>query len=526
MLKKELKNAVIKCEEKNRLILRYQDEINCQVLDQFAEKGLTPKDLYIVQKHIPIVYPWNDGYQTYRNNYNRRWSYFPMGIIRCANTDDVRNSLLFVKEFSIKFSIRSGAHCVLPFSLSTGIIIDLSLMNEIKVVETKESRKNETDIKCNKYVILGPASRLGEVAQVISPYNLSLPIGSCINTATGGLSLGGGISPSLIRLGGLMSDHMISAEVVLANGDIVTASKTSHPDLFFGLQGAGGSNFGIVTRFTFCPCKFNGATAFEIIYPFKLLHQILTLWQNFAPFTDRRLNTEINLKSPKFEQFPIEFKGQYEGSQDKLIKLINPFLELANPKNIKIEHLDTFADAGHFWGGTIQSYYAWNSIFWNNKMCDEAIDIIAKFLIKAPGPLTGIELNAMKGAVSDIKPTETAFPYRNALFWFLIQGKTLEPADVPKQQEWCDSLYEAIKPFVLEVSSSNDTNKDIIPAYINAPQKNLQHNDKYLEAYYSINLPKLIKIKTKYDPENVFNFPQGIPPKISQNKKSKIKLFQ
>ena len=180
----------IKCEEKNRLLLKYEDEIGCQTLAEFKTRGLSYAQLIIIQQGLPIVYPWDEGYQTYRNNYNRRWSYFPMGIIRCASTEDVQNSLLFVRKYNLDFSVRSGAHCTLPFSLSTGIIIDLSRMDDIKVIISDESCKNSNNIRSDKYVILGPASRLGVVAQKISKFNLSLPIGSCINTGAAGLALG------------------------------------------------------------------------------------------------------------------------------------------------------------------------------------------------------------------------------------------------------------------------------------------------------------------------------------------------
>ncbi|AYV82633.1 MAG: fad/fmn-containing dehydrogenase, partial [Hyperionvirus sp.] len=126
------------CEKKNRLSLRYQDEISCQVRAEFKEKGLDAEDLERIAEKIPIIYPWDgDEYQVGRNNYNRELNYFPMGIIFCREEEDVFVSLKFVKMFGLKFSVRSGGHCIRPFSLSTGIVIDLSRMDEIEVGEKR-----------------------------------------------------------------------------------------------------------------------------------------------------------------------------------------------------------------------------------------------------------------------------------------------------------------------------------------------------------------------------------------------------
>src|SRR5207237_10350748 len=102
-----------------------------------------------------------------------------MCIIRCKDSKEVQDSLLFVKKYNLEFAIRSGAHCYLPFSLSTGIIIDLFEIDLIEIVHNKSSRKCETDIRGDTNIALGPGARLGLVIQHLSPYNLSLPVGSC-----------------------------------------------------------------------------------------------------------------------------------------------------------------------------------------------------------------------------------------------------------------------------------------------------------------------------------------------------------
>ena len=110
----------------------------------------------------------------------------------------------------------------------------------------------------------------------------------------------------------------------------------------------------------------------------------------------------------------------------------------------------------------------------------------------------------MLGAVEDVSPNATAFPYRKSLFWAQHRGTTLDPQQLPKQQIWVNRLYDAIAPFAEKIDGAT-------PSYINAPQSNLQAHDRFLTAYYSDNLKKLVEIKNKYDPKNVFHFDQSIP---------------
>jgi len=495
------------------LTLKFQDEISIQVLAQFKLLELNYCQLQKIQQKIPIIYPWNNNYQLYRNNYNRRFTYFPMGIVKCKRSKDVQRSLKFVRKYCIQFSIRSGAHCYLPFSLSTGIIIDLFEMNTIKVTQTDESCKCETEIRSSKHVEIGPGSRLGVVIKELSPHSLSLPVGSCVNTCTAGLTLGGGISPSLIRLSGLMMDHLVRAKIILPDGDLIYADQKHHSDLYFALRGAGSCNFGIVTKLIFNPCKFKGAVVFNIQYPWSAIKEVMNMWQKFAPFTDRRLSTELDLYPLKFtpvNELPVQFKGQFEGSLEELENFISDFIKLAKKQkmcdNIYIKQIKTFAESGYFWGQTRQSYFENNSVFWLNMMSSTAIDVYIKFLEKAPGLGSSIEFNAMRGAVEDIKSDETAFPHRQALFWIQHRGTTVDPDQITKQQLWVNELYNAIIPYV-------EKSQNVVPSYVNAPQTNLTANNQFLTAYYGSNVKKLIEVKNKYDPENIFNFAQSIPLK-------------
>ncbi|AYV80565.1 MAG: putative FAD-linked oxidoreductase YgaK [Harvfovirus sp.] len=505
--KKEINYAIKTCLPENRLELDYWDEIDCQVLERFREKGLNREDLLAIQKKLPIIYPWNDyNYQNYRTNYNRNINYFPTAIILCRSSLDVQKSLHFVKKYNFVFSVRSGGHCTLGYSLTTGIVIDLSLMDEIIVEQTKESIANADEIHCDRHVILGPGASLGVVIEQLSEYDISLPVGSCINTCVGGLTLGGGISPSLIRSSGLSIDHLIRAEIVLPNEKIIQVDKKNYSDLFFALRGAGGGNFGIVTKFIFNPVRYLGATVFKLQYPITEFSNVIDRWQRFFPFTDTRCSAELNLSSPKFNKYPIEIQGQFEGSEKELKTLLRNFISLAKSSKgtVFIDFISKFSDVGRFWGSTQQAYFNENSIFWYNFLSEDAIKIMLKYLENAPVPEARISFNAMLGKVAETSSSATAFPWRKALFWNHIVSNTQEPLLVPDQLSWVNKLYDDLLPYVKKI-------KNTIPAYVNMVQANLTLHRRYMRSYYGENRHRLIQIKTKYDPHNLFKFQQSIP---------------
>ena len=312
------KNPIHSCRPKTFLLTPWRNDIVCETLSRFASVNLPYKKLRTIQNRLPIVYPWDKDYNCSRQSYNRKFNYYPLGIIYCKTSKHVQRALKFCLRYTLEFSIRSSGHHYLNYSVSTGIVIDLSKMNRIHVCSpSKESKELASDIRSNRLVEVGPGTRLGVLQTKLSKYKIAVPVGSCKDTSVS-LAQGGGISPSLMRLSGLLCDHLYSADVVLANGAQITVSKKQHFDLFWALQGGGGGAFGIVTKFVFQPCPFRGCILFRLTFPWEEMEYVLIQWQNTAPFCDKRLSSELELRSPKF--FPdssVEFKGQFEGTQNE-----------------------------------------------------------------------------------------------------------------------------------------------------------------------------------------------------------------
>ncbi|AYV84334.1 MAG: FAD-binding oxidoreductase, partial [Hyperionvirus sp.] len=259
------------------------------------------------------------------------------------------------------------------------------------------------------------------------------------------------------------------------------------------------------------PIKYIASTVFAIRFPWDQMGRVMRMWQKFAPFTDKRLSSQLDLSAPKFVaagELPVLFKGQFLGKEAELVQLIEKFIKLAKKSggSVFIKSIKNNAEGGLFWDDSEQAYTEENSILWYNAMDKCAIGVYKAALENAPGPKSRVAFNAMGGAISEIPSNGSAFPHRDSIFWSLHIGETLDPAAFPPQQIWLNELYVALNPYVKKIENT-------VPAYINVPQANLQPNNTYLTAYYAKNLNKLIDIKTKYDPDNFFHFAQSLPVK-------------
>ncbi len=497
-------NPVVACDPGNVLNREWRQEISCQTLARFLEHHLTYSKLIRVQsaQKLPIVYPWDAAYDQLRLGYNRKYSFFPLGIIRCKRTRQVQQALEFCSRWNLHFVVRSSGHSWTAFSLTPDIILDVSQMNKIVILRrNRESKRLASWNRGDRFVTVGPGARLGQVVEKLSAYNLAINVGSCVSVAAAGLTLGAGISPSLIRKAGMTCDHLVAAKVVLASGKVVTVSKTKNPDLFWALQGAGGGNFGVIIELTLHPCPFRGAVVFRYSFPWAQFDSVVENWQSTAPFADPSVSSELDLRSPRFSVLPVEFKGQFEGSlQEWNTVLKKDFTWITSPPT-EVKFLKTFAECARFWASTTQSYQKINSLFYLQPMSKTNLNIYKKALESAVGPRDVCSFTSMRGHVSARSPTDSAFPWRQALFWNLNNGSTLDPYDLAEHEHWVDNLYDRLeKP-------------PVPPSYVNGPVLALTVNQKYMEAYYDQNVERLLQVKAKYDPFNDFRFEQSLTTK-------------
>jgi hypothetical protein len=485
------------CNSKNILTRPADFEETCVIFDLTQNYfGVDSTALLLFGKKVTeIIYPFTDNYDFYRLNYNHRFNFFPVAIVRAHCPSDVVQTINFCVKNNLPMRARGGAHAYEPASLvNYGIILD------------QRPRKNIVSINHHKKVVqIEAGALLGPIINKLSEQNILIPFGTCVTNGLAGLTLGGGIGFST-REYGLTLDRVINMKVVLANGNVVNTNKKEYPDLFWALRGAGGGNFAVVTDFVFKYVEAKWVTIFTLYYNFADTKKLFKVWQKWAPFINSKLTAELDIFN-KFQ--PVIVTGQLQpgispaSDQELLIELIKPLLDLNLQTDFSIKTA-SLTEAAKYFG---QGSYARPLFFYNksdfnfNQLPDEAIDTIIYYmgLLNKNQTHNKTEIDALGGNFSKIPSNATAFPSRSAIYW--LQYTSLW--DIPEQQEssmaWLKKYYAALRPFFPKKRK-----------YVNALDYDVPRL-LALKSYYGENLPDLIKIKQKYDPTNFFKFEQSIP---------------
>jgi FAD/FMN-containing dehydrogenase len=330
---------------------------------------------------------------------------------------------------------------------------------------------------------------------------VTIPTGSCATVGVAGSTLGGGLG-LLARRFGLTCDLLLGAEVVTADGDIITASATEHPDLFWALRGGGGGNFGVVTRLGFRTCPVaDPVTAFSLDWstggPGHV--PIVSAWQEWAPFVDERLTSTLLLGRGW-----AHANGLFLGPVEELPPLLAPIVRAVPPTGASMEPLPYIRAARRFAEVDETSRYVrattWprrafkhSSAFAYKALPDDAIKVVEDALAE-PGVSGLVHLDALGGAVSRTPPDATAFVHRAARYSLQYQVDLDGSDGAAHAIAWVRGLRSALAAY---------TNG----AYVNYIDSDIEDSGA---AYYGANLARLRRVKATYDPQNVFHFPQSI----------------
>jgi FAD/FMN-containing dehydrogenase len=443
-----------------------------------------------------IVLPGHEAYDRARQIWNAMIDKRPAVIARCVTTSDVVHAVNFARDNRLLLAVRGGGHHIAGNALcDNGLVIDLSNMKAARV-----------DPAARRATIEGGAT-LADLDAATQVYGLATPVGINSTTGIAGLTLGGGFG-WLSRKYGMTIDNLESAEVVTAAGEVVHASATEHPDLFWGLRGGGG-NFGVVTRFEFRlhrvgPNVLSGL----IVYPISQAKQVLQQYREFtAKAPDELAVWAVLRKAPPLPFLPAEVHGKdiialaliYAGDPKLGEPLIKPLHKFGTPLG---EHVG------------VQPYVAWQQIFdplltagarnyWKSHnlsdLKDELFDAVIEYLGRLPSPQCEIFLGAIGGATTRRPPDATAYAHRDATFVMNVHGRWEDPADDQHCIGWARDFFRASAPF----ASSG--------AYVNF--LTADEGDRIRSAYGS-NYDRLGQVKRKYDPENLFRVNQNIAPTV------------
>lgn len=461
-------------------------------------QGMKKQDLKIkdFSKEFPgeVILPGDVQYDEARRLWNGLYDKYPAGISLCENISEVVAAVNFVREKDIKFSVRGGGHDYAGNSVcDDGLVIDLSLMNNVKVYpETKTAN------------VEGGAT-IGEFDAAAQKHGLATTTGTVSTIGIGGLTLGGG-SGYLSRRFGMTLDNLLSAEIVTADGKTVKASENENDDLFWAIRGGGG-NFGIVTSFKFRLHEVGPEVlSFQAYFPYEKSREVLQFYRDFM----KKASVELQcyaffLNVPSVEPFPKEFHGKttcalvacHSGDPQKGKTELQPLQEFGEPFLKFLQPIEYTAIQKSFDAGVPKGLRWFTKAHYLDKLNDTAIDILLEHTQPLPGAFTMTYLEPMGGAANKQDISTTAFPHRNKNYSLHIFPGWSDAEDDEKNINWAKEFHRAIQK---ETAGG---------VYVN-----LMSNDEKerVKEAYGENYDQLAEVKKKWDPNNLFRSNHNIKP--------------
>jgi FAD/FMN-containing dehydrogenase len=443
-----------------------------------------------------VIAPSDSRYDELRALYNGMIHKRPALIARCRDVADVIAAVNFGRDQGLRLAIRGGGHNGAGLaSCDDGLMIDLGLMKGIRVDATQRTVRVESG--CTQ----------GDVDHATHPFGLAVPAGIVSTTGIAGLTLGGGHG-YLSRLYGLTIDNLLEVDVVLADGRLVTASERENADLFWALRGGGG-NFGVVTSFLFRAHRVSNVYAGPIFWDVKHAAHIMRAYRDFLRTAPEKLCPFLGLKTvPSSAPFPQALWGVricaviscYDGAADEGERALHPLLSalpapiLNGMATMPYPALQSLFDALLPKG--LQWY--WKADF-VKELTDEAIDVHIAHAAKSPSELSLMHLYPIDGAVHRVGSSEMAWQCRDATWSMVICGIDPDPTKARELKQWGRDYWNDIHRF------------NPGGAYVNFMMDD--EGQERLQATYGQNYLRLVELKHKYDPTNVFNVNLNIAPR-------------
>lgn len=445
-------------------------------------------DMQIICKKI--ILPFCAAYEKARQIFNRSIQRYPFTIVYCETEEEVRQVVSYAAWRRQKLCVRSGGHNYEGFCIADKrVVIDTSLFKSISICETTGT------------VRIGSGVSNGELYDFLSRYGYPFAGGTCPTVHAVGLTQGGGWGHSA-RMFGLTCDRLVEAELVDAGGNLITANEKSHPDLFWALRGGGGGNFGVITALryrllpqishvTYVDIQYSGVDENSAVHFFRI-------WQDWVKEKEVRFTPNSRIFHSQQEELGIFLRGFFYGTAEEAQEAVRPFLMVRGAK--ATFRYVTFLEATQIDGSVYpeSEKFRFAGRFAYRSYSDRQIkSIIGLIKRRAQGAVyASVALYAMGGRVRELRPRKTAFYYRNANYIIGVETVWETWDAAPASLKWLHSRFCFLRPLT-------------VGSYINFPYRGTNH---YMRAYYGENAGRLMRVKGRYDPCNLFCFAQSIPP--------------
>ena len=446
-----------------------------------------------------LIGPEDAAYEEARKLFNGAIDKRPKLIARCTGAADVQAALAYARENDLVVAVRGGGHSTAGHSsCDDGIVIDTGPIKHAEI---------DTDARTGRF---GAGMNWGELDAATQEHGLAVTGGRVTHTGVAGLTLGSG-SGWLDRKCGVTAESLISAEVVTAGGSVIRASADENPELLWGLKGGGG-NFGVVTEFEFQlhevgPLVYGGM----IMHPRAAAPELTRFYRDFieqAP--DEVCGGLALLTAPPEDFIPDEHKGQpatglilvYVGDPDEGAEALRPLTEWGEPFVKMVQPMPYVAvqqmiDGGNPWG--IREYF---KIDYLRELSDDAIDTALEKAAGIKSPFTQVILSPLGGAVARTDRESMALDIPDAPWFYFYLAMWWEEGDTDQEVGWARSFMETMRPWAVDQAP--------LPNFITTDEGASRLRASYGEEKFE----RLVALKDKYDPDNVFSLNQNIPPSI------------
>jgi FAD/FMN-containing dehydrogenase len=444
--------------------------------------------------HGELLHPGDEGYEASRTVFNAMVEKYPSLVARCTGAADVRAAVTFARENDLRLAVKGGGHNFAGTGVcDDGLLVDCAAMDWVRVhPDARRAR-------------VGPGATWADVDHETTAFGLATTGGLVSDTGVAGLTLGGGMG-YLARKHGLTCDNLVRAQVVTADGEVVHASESENPDLFWALRGGGG-NVGVVTEFEFDLHPVEPELlAGPVFHPYEDAREALRFYREFtAEAPDELACYALFARVPPEEPFPEAVRGEpalafavcYAGPLAEAETAVEPLREFGDPILDAVQPMPYAALQRSFDDGSPEGHRWYSKSHYLAGLPDGAIDTVLEHTDPFPGPLTQVGLEPMGGAISRVDETATAFPHREAAYSLGIWPGWADPDRDAELTAWAREFHEAMTPYATGGVYANYLDRD-------EPER--------VRAAYGGNYERLAAVKADWDPENLFRVNQNVQP--------------
>jgi FAD/FMN-containing dehydrogenase len=434
-----------------------------------------------------VLCPGQDGYNAARTIPNAMIDRRPAVIARCTGAADVIACVRFARDHDIVVAVRGGGHSVAGKSVCDGgIMIDLSTMKGIRVDPARRTVRAETGLT------------LGEFDRETQAFGLATTLGVVSKTGIAGLTLGGGWGHLHAKYG-LALDNVIGADVVTADGRLLTVNVNENEDLFWGVRGGSG-NFGIVTSLEYRLHELGPVFGGAVFYPASKAEEVLRFFREYSETIPDELVIQCGSFTTPDNTSVFAVAACYCGVPSEGEKVLKPLRTFGPPvadAMSAMSYLQLQSMFDPFFPPGRHTYVKSNFI---RALDEQAIRAIAGFAGKSPSRFTFAPfIEHWHGAASRVGIADTAFPHRQYPYNLMLWSNWESPSDADENIKWTRSCWEALHPFLIEGSYGN---------YV------ADEGDSFARAAYGPNYNRLVGLKNKYDPSNFFRMNHNIKPTV------------